>query len=881
MLPTRQNGIIHDFPTTTFLLPSLQPSEMKIPRVLIAVTCLALLSSWSGGQEFGSELLREIKIRIRDSTIRFDQMKRRASHAEEEIKLLQELKAQIEATQAAETKLQSIDESAPDALEEAEQKLYHLELGVGRHESLLEVHEQKGELLDLLGELLEFDLESEIQTVEKLLKSLSSMADLIHQRYKAEVNEWDDELDQIEEQLEENLYDVERALEIVHLKLRLHWAIEEGEYEEAEELESEIEMLQSRKEESLETPELGLHALPIDLQQADLDASRQLAWETDIAPILLKACGDCHNDDNASGELNLEALIKATPLVINRQRWLNVIQQIKIRSMPPPDEGEMPETDRISTAAWLTRYLDEFDYGSVHRVGHEPARRLTREEYNNTIRDLIGIDLRPADQFPADLSASSGFKNSANSLFFQPLTLERFISAAEQVTAQAFPIDSLRQANQPKLSHAWNELLQDDANLSNPLAVIERFTSRAFRRPPTQQEITDLGSLYQRMRQSGHSPYHSIREVIEVILISPHFLFRNETVNGRNKVTQFEMANRLSYFLWSSMPDTELFAAAQRGDLLDQEKLITQVDRMLDDPKAITLGTVFASQWLGTDQLDRVRPDPIDNPWATDGLVSAMTQETALLFHSLVRDNLPVDRLVDSNYTFMNQELAAHYGIEGVIGDEMRKVSLRNTQRSGLLAHGSVLAVTSFPGRVSPVMRGNWILTELLGTPPPPPPPNVSEFDESIAERGRLSQRQKLELHRNNPNCYSCHSQIDPLGFTLSRFDWFGRYRSGREMGDETKGRLPDGREIDGLEGLIQAILEDRLTDLSRQTIKKLFSFALGRQLEYYDEATLRELMIDFEQDERRLRKLVHHIVQTDTFQMNETKEMGSRRNEP
>ena len=228
---------------------------MKIPRVLIAVTCLALLSSWSSGQEFGSELLREIKIRIRDSTIRFDQMKRRANHAEEEIKLLQELKAQIEATQSAETKLQSIDESDPDALEEAEQKLYHLELGVGRHETLLEVHEQKGELLDLLGELLEFDLESEIRTVEKLLKSLSSMADLIHQRYKAEVNDWDDELDQIEEKLEENLYDVERALEIVHLKLRLHWATEEGEYEEAEELESEIEMLQSREEESLETLE--------------------------------------------------------------------------------------------------------------------------------------------------------------------------------------------------------------------------------------------------------------------------------------------------------------------------------------------------------------------------------------------------------------------------------------------------------------------------------------------------------------------------------------------------------------------------------------------------------------------------------------------------
>jgi hypothetical protein len=304
---------------------------------------------------------------------------------------------------------------------------------------------------------------------------------------------------------------------------------------------------------------------------------------------------------------------------------------------------------------------------------------------------------------------------------------------------------------------------------------------------------------------------------------------------------------------------------------LQSEKLVRQVDRMLDDPRSLTLGTVFASQWFGTDNLNRVRPDPIDNPWATDGLIDAMTQETALLFHSLVKENRSIERLLDADYAFLNQELASHYGVRGVDGQQMRRVSLAGLPRRGLLGNASVLAVTSFPGRVSPVMRGNWILSELLGTPPPPPPPNVSEFDERIAESDRLSQRQKLELHRRNPNCYSCHSQIDPLGFTLSDFDWFGRYRAVEGGREESHGRLPDGTEIEGLDGLIEALLRARLDDLSRQAVTKFLSYALGRQLEYYDEATVRGLLQEFEQDERRLRGLIHAIVRTDTFQMNET----------
>ena len=205
---------------------------------------------------------------------------------------------------------------------------------------------------------------------------------------------------------------------------------------------------------------------------------------------------------------------------------------------------------------------------------------------------------------------------------------------------------------------------------------------------------------------------------------------------------------------------------------------------------------------------------------------------------------------------------------------KMRRVSLMDSPRRGLLGHGSVLAITSFPGRTSPVLRGNWILTRLLGTPPPPPPPNVSQFEDRVADNHRLSQREKLQLHRRNPNCYACHSQIDPLGFALSEFDWFGRHQPTRGRARvDAKGRLPDGRVVDGLNGLSAALLEDRMDDLSRQLTTKMLSYALGRQLDYRDEATVRKLLVDFESRGRSVRQLIHQIVQTDTFQINQPAE--------
>ena len=382
-----------------------------------------------------------------------------------------------------------------------------------------------------------------------------------------------------------------------------------------------------------------------------------------------------------------------------------------------------------------------------------------------------------------------------------------------------------------------------------------------------------LAAHFHQRVQAGQSHRSALRDVLQGILASPSFLIRaeREVVDaGRAcRISDWELASRLSYFLWASMPDQELLTLAKAGQLHQPEVMNSQVTRMLADRRSETLGSLFAAQWLGFAALDRVPRSPIDNPWQTDSLIAAMQQESAMLFHSLIADNQPLDRLIDADYTFVNEELARHYQLPGVTGDRLQRISLVDSPRRGILGHGSILAVTSFPGRTSPVVRGNWILSELLGTPPPPPPPNVSQFDERVAENERLTSRQKLERHRTNPNCYACHSQIDPLGFALEEFEWFGQHRSerrGRRV--DSSGQLPGGDVFRGLTGLCHALLSERIDDLTTQVTRRMLSYALGRQLEYYDEATVRDLVRDMHAADRRMQTLIRGIVQCDTFQM-------------
>ena len=815
------------------------------------------------------EEIRDLSERIEEAERAQNRFKRLEAVTARKIKLLRELKQLHASIQAEEPKIETASDD--DDVERIERTVEKLEVRIEIVNLKLEINERRSDLEELAFEvtLKNRDIAKE---VTELLKMLDAASGLTDQFGKALLEDDENSAGELEREFVEFERTFERRREILQLKFELIEARENGELEWIRELESELREMDAGEQGDEEKTSLVPAAdfpTAMSLTKNEVKVAAQLDFNTEILPRLKAACFDCHNEDASSGDLNLEALVATKPFVVNRTHWLNVIEQIKVSSMPPADAEQPSDADRRAVLGWLTHQIENFDYTTIRRAGVVPAKRLTHDEYNNTIRDLVGIDLRPADRFPADLTASSGFENSANSLFIQPVTLERYVGAAEAIVQTAWPLVPTSEEHES----AWRRLLGDVRELDsreNGKRVLQQFASRAYRRPLEQEELASLMTYFDHRRSKGDSTKAAVREVLQVILVSPNFLIRAESAAVPAKkvsVSDWELASRLSYFLWASMPDDELFELASSGRLHEPTVLAQQVERMLADVKSASLGNLFAAQWLGFAELDRVQRDQIDNPWATDSLVEAMKIESAMLFNSLVQRNASIDRLLDADYTFLNEELAKHYRIAGVSGSEMRQVNLSETPRRGVLGHGSILATTSLPRRTSPVLRGNWILTTLLGTPPPPPPPNVSEFDERVADNDRLSQRKKLELHRANPRCYACHSQIDPLGFALEEFEWFGRYRPerrGRPV--DSVGQLPGGTQFRGLKGLSETLLKERSGDLAEQLTRKMLAYALGRQLEYYDEATVQELTNELHGDQRRVRTLIRAIVQNDTF---------------
>lgn len=841
--------------------------------LLLACLCTFVLCSSSGNcQDIDGELF-EITERIDEASRDQKRFEQFANLAKQRVELLRRLKSLQESIAKAERKLskprnpQGQIETLKDSIETSEIQVEFCNLK-------LEIVERRFSLEELRFELNPADSKS-ADEIDALVKRLDEAKKCAAEMSAAMVDGDEDRTEQLELKLGEIEREFDRRRDRLQLQFELSIAREEGDQEWIRELEMELKAIGFNNHDEVdpgdpsEKPSLEFPTA-ISLTESEIVLAGNMDFKSKILPRMQAACFDCHNESEALGDLNLERMVKQQPLVLNRSHWLNVIEQIKVRSMPPEDAQQPTEADRKLLLGWLINAIERFDYSSVRHAGVVPAKRLTHEEYNNTIRDLVGMDLRPADRFPSDLTSSSGFENNANSLFIQPITFERYVGAAESIVRAAWPV----QPTSPEHRRVARKLLGEAESIDSDDAayrVINQFASRAFRRPVGNDESRRLINYYDQRRGAGITPELALREVLQVVLISPSFLFRSESAPPDQDfpvpVGDWELASRLSYFLWASMPDDELFALAKSGRLSEFEVLEQQIDRMLMNPKSNTLGQLFASQWLGFDDLDRVQRDQIDNPWATDSLVLAMQNESAMLFNWIVNQNAPIDRLVDADFTFVNEELAAHYGIDGVLGDRMQRVSLANTARRGVLGHGSILATTSFPHRTSPVVRGNWILATLLGTPPPPPPPNASEFSERVAENERLSQRQKLELHRTNPNCYACHSQIDPLGFALEEFEWFGRHRPRREGRPvDALGRLPNGSEFRGLVGLSETLVDQRIGDLAEQTVRKLLAYALGRQLEYFDEATVQELTRGFVENGRRVRDLIHQIIHSEPF---------------
>jgi mono/diheme cytochrome c family protein len=402
--------------------------------------------------------------------------------------------------------------------------------------------------------------------------------------------------------------------------------------------------------------------------------------------------------------------------------------------------------------------------------------------------------------------------------------------------------------------------------------ILSTLARRAYRRPVTDAEMARLTGFYQSERTRSGSFDAGIENALTFMLVSPQFLFRFELDPGNAapdsvyRISDVELASRLSFFIWSSIPDDQLLNLAVQGRLQNPAVLEQQVKRMLGDHRARALGSNFAGQWLYLRNLKSLRPDEDFFPDFDDNLRQALQRETELLFESIVLEDRSVLDLLNADYTFVNERLARHYGLENIYGDQFRRVAVRDDFRKGLLGHGSILALNSYANRTSPVTRGKYVLTNILGTPPPEPPPNVPALDETPGKP--LTMRERMEEHRKNPACANCHKLMDPIGLALENFDGIGRWRTADAgVRIDASSTLWDGTQVDGPAGLRQAIL-NRPDQFARTATEMLLTYALGRGLEYYDMPVVRAVVKDAARNHYRFSSLVTGIVTSVPFQM-------------
>ena len=794
-----------------------------------------------------------------------------------------------------------------------------------------------------------------------------------------------------------------------------------------------------------------------------LNAASTNGFETIVKPFVSAHCVTCHGRETHKRDLDLEAFATASSLIDHRDRWEEVIRKLRDREMPPDDEPQPAEHQRQAVAAWLARELARIDRVTPPDPGRVTARRLNRAEYDNTVRDLLGVDIQPAGDFPQD-DSGYGFDNIADVLSLSPALMEKYMTAAERVVrtalfgvppmtptltrlrsegrrvaeARAFPaqydatglslpnafhstfrapadadyvvrvgLGGLRPAGSAPIAIAvWvderevasltfdaetaarfdddqqdfggqavqvrvrltagdhdlavaipriyeglppryggpnpaprdvprrpfnppanapperiaqmrksyderaaelqkiplNAVRVSTVDVGGPYAqvagasrestdrvyvcghrngkhaascatqIMTSLSRRAFRRPVAAAEVAKYVALVRRAEKDEGSFEEGLAVGIQALLVSPDFLFRIERnrspVAGATAraITQHELATRLSYFLWASMPDAALRRAADAGTLRNPGVLAAQVRRMLRDPKARSLAEQFAAQWLQFRALESLTRNRERFPDFDDYLRTSMRRETEHFVEHVIREDRSILDFIDAKYSFLNERLAKHYGIDGIAGPEFRRVDLTGTPRSGVLTHASVLTVSSYATRTSPVLRGKWILDNLLNAPPPDPPADVPNLNEAAIGTA-ASLRKQLEAHRKDPTCASCHRRMDPLGFGLENFDAVGAWRT--TDGDfpiDATGFLPDGDEFKGPEELRDVLVKQREA-FARCLTSKLMTYALGRGLEGYDTRTVKAIADRLPASQYRFSALVLEIVNSLPFQ--------------
>lgn len=753
---------------------------------------------------------------------------------------------------------------------------------------------------------------------------------------------------------------------------------------------------------------------PVPKEQLQLVAHKshpasEEKFQKHVKPFFEKFCFDCHGNGADEGGLTLDEFSKAEAFHANRKTAEAVLKMVNAGVMPP-EEGTQPTMEeRRQAANWIDDKLFYVDCDLPTDPGRVTIQRLNRSEYNNTIRDLIGIDFKPAADFPSD-EVGEGFDNIGDVLSLPPLLLEKYLEAAETIAKKAivshperygiqrvvgsqlkrtggagrvsnegfvsmastgsvvaevqvpsaseytiraeamadqagseparmelrldgkkikvFDIKGRRDAGtyetklkiaegKHKLEAAFindyynpkaRDRRQRDRNLYvrklelvpteisldrlpeshrriifvnpkddvSPQAAIEqilrRFIGRAFRRPALDEEVEKFTKLALFALSKEETFERGIQLAVTAVLVSPHFLFRVENQTQPDNadliqpITDYELASRLSYFLWSSMPDKVLFDLAAQKKLRNPKVLEQQTRRMLQDKKSQALVNNFATQWLNLRNLEEVSPDPKRFPAFDDKLRRDMQKESEEFFAAIMREDRSVLDLLTANFTFLNERLAKHYGISGVKGEAFQKVSLAGIPRAGVLTQASILTLTSNPTRTSPVKRGKWILENMLNEPPPPPPPNVPELEEVAKEQPGMSLRKQLEIHRESPTCASCHNLMDPLGLGFENFDAIGKWREkDGKLPVDASGELPGGQKFSGPIELIN-LLKKKSPQFRRCLVEKMLTYSLGRGLEYYDRCTVNTITQNMEKDNNRFSRMVLEIVQSKPF---------------
>lgn len=744
----------------------------------------------------------------------------------------------------------------------------------------------------------------------------------------------------------------------------------------------------------------------------------------DVQPFLSKHCVACHGQQMQMAELRLDQFQSESDALRHPGIWDDVLRMTTLGKMPPPGSPAPTQPELELLAGWIESNRSAMEPHRTTQARHVTARRLNRAEYNNTVRDLLGIDVRPADAFPVD-DSGYGFDNIADVLSISPLLMEKYIAAAGKLARAAvwdkprsaeptrfriqaardasnpaaigrispftadgsihlsfeFPasgfyefafgaidrrqrseengrylpdmepppprlmtmrLDGLRMATKaveaaqyfdrservthrieprtvdiwvgfigqagdpmnPNSEYSQRKLWVDYLEINGPFdaeplplpashgrllacrpdgeepwepcarRIIERLALRAYRRPPTRLELQSLMRLAARSMRDGESFEGMIQTVLQTVLVSPQFLFRIERSPAQRsdqparELDDFELASRLSYFLWSSMPDDALFEAAAAGSLRSAEALRRQAQRMLADPRSSALVENFGGQWLQLRNLTQAQPDAERFPAFDEELRTSMLRESELFFDSIVRENRSILEFLDSDFTFVNETLARHYGIGDVSGAEFRRIELANEQRGGLLGQASLLTISSYPTRTSPVLRGLWVLENILGQSPPPPPPDVPELEIQEGPLGGTL-REQLEAHRSDPGCMSCHRVMDAIGFGLENYDATGRWR--QREGDlplDTSGTLPGDHSFQSPAELRKILVETEAQSFSRTLAKKLLTYALGRGVDRHDNPAVDGIQQQVVDADYRFSALVEAIVSSEPFRL-------------